>query len=39
MTRDDAHEDARRLIEQSLALAREQGALAWADRAVGTFNP
>ncbi|QRM31414.1 winged helix-turn-helix domain-containing protein [Microvirga sp. VF16] len=38
MTRDDAQEDARRLIEQSLALAREQGAMAWATRAAGTLG-
>jgi predicted ATPase/DNA-binding winged helix-turn-helix (wHTH) protein len=32
MTRDDARADARRLIEQSLALATEQDAVAWASR-------
>ncbi|MDP8918069.1 MAG: winged helix-turn-helix domain-containing protein [Pseudomonadota bacterium] len=38
MTRDDAQEDARRLIQQSLALAAEQGAVAWVSR-VSSWHP
>ena len=38
MTRADAQEDARRLVQQSLALAAEQGAVAWASR-VSSWHP
>ena len=38
MTRDNTQADARRLIEQSLALATEQGAVAWASR-VNSWHP
>ncbi|MBO1908489.1 winged helix-turn-helix domain-containing protein [Microvirga sp. 3-52] len=38
MTRSDAQEDARRLIAQSLALATEQGAVAWTSR-VSSWHP
>jgi predicted ATPase/DNA-binding winged helix-turn-helix (wHTH) protein len=38
MTRADAQEDARRLVQQSLALAAEQGAVAWVSR-VNSWHP
>jgi hypothetical protein len=38
MTRADAQEDARRLVQQSLALAAEQGAVAWVSR-VSSWHP
>jgi predicted ATPase/DNA-binding winged helix-turn-helix (wHTH) protein len=38
MTRDDGHEGAHGLLEQSLTLATEQGAIAWAARASGIIR-
>ncbi|MFC1455199.1 winged helix-turn-helix domain-containing protein [Microvirga arabica] len=38
MTQADAQEDARRLIQQSLTLATEQGAVAWASR-ISSWHP